>query len=91
MKTALEQFIEQLEKPLEGKGKAAFKLVDKTTIAHLKLAKAFLQVEKEQIIDAYIHAQKEHIIAHDCYPPQFVVDKAANYYNETFKNDVTMF
>lgn len=44
------------------------------------------EMEKEQILDAIIISEKEHIIQGNVYPPQFVVDKAKKYYNETFKN-----
>jgi len=44
------------------------------------------EMEKEQIIDAIIISEKEHIIQGNVYPPQFVVDKAKKYYNETFTN-----
>jgi len=36
------------------------------------------EMEKEQIIDAIIISEKEHIIQGNVYPPQFVVDKAKN-------------
>lgn len=40
---------------------------------------------KQQIIDAYIECKKEYIVKMDCYPPQFVVDEAKQYYNQRFK------
>lgn len=46
------------------------------------------EMEEEQIVDAIIHCEKEHIIQANCYPPQFVVDKAKKYYKQTFKNDL---
>jgi len=42
---------------------------------------------KQQIIDTYIHIKKEYICGMDCYPPQFVVDEAKQYYNQRFKNE----
>jgi hypothetical protein len=39
---------------------------------------------EQQIIDTYIHIKKEYIGGMDCYPPQFVVDEAKQYYNETY-------
>ena len=42
------------------------------------------EIEKQQIIDAIIISEKEHIIQGNVYPPQFVVDKAEQYYNETY-------
>ena len=41
---------------------------------------------EQQIIDAYIECKKEYIVKMDCYPPQFVVDEAKQYYNQRFKN-----
>lgn len=46
------------------------------------------EMEKQQIIDAILFSEKEHIVQSDCYPPQFIVDKAEYYYNETFKKQV---
>ena len=40
---------------------------------------------KERIAKAK-EMEKEHIIQGHVYPPQFVIDKAEQYYNETFKN-----
>lgn len=45
-----------------------------------------LEIEKQQIIDAYIECKKEYIVGMDLYPPQFVVDEAKQYYNETYNN-----
>jgi hypothetical protein len=42
------------------------------------------QMEKEQIEDAIIISEKEHIIQGNVYPPQFVVDKAKRYYKKTY-------
>jgi hypothetical protein len=55
----------------------------------LKYKKAFeksKEMEKEQIIDAIVDTQKEYIIQASCYPPQFILDKAFNYYKERFNN-----
>ena len=46
------------------------------------------EMEKQQIIEAILFSEKEHIVQSDCYPPQFIVDKAEYYYNETFKKQV---
>jgi hypothetical protein len=35
-----------------------------------------LEMEKQQIIDAYIECKREYIVRMDCYPPQFVADEA---------------
>lgn len=45
------------------------------------------EMEKQQIIDAYIDIKKEYINRMDCYPPQFIVDEAKQYYNQRFKNE----
>jgi hypothetical protein len=42
------------------------------------------EMEKEQIMDAIIISEKEHIIQGNVYPPQFVVDKAKQYYKKTY-------
>jgi hypothetical protein len=42
------------------------------------------EMEKEQIIDAIIISEKEHIIQGNVYPPQFVVDKAERYYKQKY-------
>jgi hypothetical protein len=39
---------------------------------------------EEQIKDAIIISEKEHIIGGNVYPPQFVVDKAERYYKKTY-------
>lgn len=46
-----------------------------------------LEMEKQQIIDTYIECKKEYIVRMDCYPPQFIVDEAKQYYNQRFKNE----
>ena len=45
------------------------------------------EMEKQQIIDAVVDTQKEYIIQASCYPPQFILDKAFNYYEERFNNN----
>jgi len=44
------------------------------------------EIEKEQIIDSYIECKRQYVIQESCFPPQFVVKEAEQYYNETFKN-----
>jgi hypothetical protein len=44
------------------------------------------EMEKQQIIDAYIECKRQYIVGMDCYPPQFVVEEAEQYYNKQFKN-----
>lgn len=52
-KTVLTLLIETLETQISSNGKRAFELVDKTTLATIKLAKSFLPKEKEQITSAF--------------------------------------
>lgn len=43
------------------------------------------EMHKQEIIDSIIDSEKEHIIQSvECYPPQFVVRKAEQYYNEEY-------
>lgn len=42
------------------------------------------EMEKQQIIDSYIECKRQYIIKESCFPPQFVVKEAEQYYNETF-------
>ncbi len=44
------------------------------------------EMEKEQIIDSYIECKRQYIIQESCFPPQFVVKEAEQYYNKRFKN-----
>lgn len=43
------------------------------------------EIEKQQIIEAYIECKRQYVLQGNCYPPQFVVKEAEQYYNETFK------
>lgn len=43
------------------------------------------EMEKQNIIDAYIECKRQYVIQESCFPPQFVVEEAEQYYNETFK------
>jgi hypothetical protein len=43
------------------------------------------EMHKHQVVDAIVNTQKEYIIQAECYPPQFVLDKAFDYYEENFK------
>jgi hypothetical protein len=52
-----------------------------------KILEQAKEMEKEQIIDAIVDTQKEYIIQASCYPPQFILDKAFNYYEERFNNN----
>jgi len=47
-----------------------------------RIAKA-KEMEKQQIIDAYIECKRQYVIQESCFQQQFVV-KAEQYYNETF-------
>jgi len=44
------------------------------------------EMEKQQIIDSYIECKRQYIIQESCFPPQFVVKEAEQYYNKRFKN-----
>jgi hypothetical protein len=52
-----------------------------------KILEQAKEMEKQQIIDAVVDTQKEYIIQASCYPPQFILDKAFNYYEERFNNN----
>jgi hypothetical protein len=45
------------------------------------------EMHKYQVVDAIVETQREHVIQAECYPPQFVLDKAFDYYEENFKNN----
>lgn len=84
--TAVEQFIEQLEKQGEswenmsiGRIQISIKVED-----YLNLINQAKEMEKEQIIDAYIECKRQYVIQESCFPQQFVVKEAEQYYNETF-------
>ena len=49
-----------------------------------KVIKQAKEMFEEQIKDAIIISEKEHIIQGNVYPPQFVVDKAEQYYKKTY-------
>ena len=44
-------------------------------------------MHKEEIQSAIIYAEREHNILGNVWPTQTVLDKAENYYNETFGGD----
>ena len=50
----------------------------------LEQAKA---MHKEEIMDAIIESEKEDYSNAEVYPPEFVLRKAEQYYNETFGGD----
>jgi adenylate kinase len=45
------------------------------------------EMEKEIIIDAIITCEKEHYVHSKVYPPQFVINKAEQYYNNKYENE----
>jgi len=45
------------------------------------------EMEKKIMIDAIIICEKEHYVHSTVYPPQFVIDKAEQYYNNKYEND----
>lgn len=77
--SAVEWLVEQLFKTYNNTTEK--KIDNKSIIEQAK------EMEKQQIIDAYIECKKEYIVRMDCYPPQFVVDEAKQYYDEKFKNE----
>ena len=79
--TAVEQFIEQLEQQGDswenvsiGRINISIKVED-----YLKLIEQAKEMEKEQIIDAHIHAQFNVVLAKK--------EIAEQYYKETFKSE----
>jgi hypothetical protein len=54
---------------------------DEWRAKYLEQAKEMFE---EQIKDAIIISEKEHIIQGNVYPPQFVVDKAKQYYKQKY-------
>jgi hypothetical protein len=45
------------------------------------------EMGKQQIIDSYIECKRQYIVEESCFPPQFVVKEAEQYYNNKFKNN----
>lgn len=43
------------------------------------------EIFEQQIIEAYIECKRQYVLQENCYPPQFVVKEAEQYYNEQFK------
>jgi len=86
-KTAMMELIEALEKhrdyvlPCES---ALDKAYESSLSIAIKEAQQLLEKEKEQIVDAITESEKEHYVNAEVYPPQFVVDKANTYYNQTY-------
>jgi hypothetical protein len=80
--TAIEWFIEKLIKNPLPQSKDEF--IDGDLVDIINKAK---EMEKQHIIDAVVDTQKEYIIQASCYPPQFILDKAFNYYEERFNNN----
>jgi hypothetical protein len=54
---------------------------------NMKIINRAKEMEKQIIIDAIITCEKEHYAHSTVYPSQFVIDKAEQYYNETYGND----
>jgi hypothetical protein len=42
------------------------------------------EMEKQQIMDPYIECKRQYIVQESCFPPQFVVKEAEQYYNKTY-------
>jgi hypothetical protein len=78
--TAVEWLYQHLfPKQLDGFSEEEWKKID-TSFEQAK------QMEKEKMIDAIIFSEREHYVMGECWPTQIVIDKAEQYYNETFKN-----
>jgi hypothetical protein len=50
-------------------------------------AESMLEKEKQIIINAIITCEKEHYVHSTVFPPQFVIDKAEQYYKQTYIDD----
>jgi len=53
-------------------------------IKYIEILEQSKAMHKEETIDAIIKSEKEHYINAEVYPPEFVLRKAEQYYNETF-------
>lgn len=72
MKTATQELIERI------------KTIESITSLNTwlkKNEKRLIEQERELLKDAAIQAQREYVNAGECYPPQFVVDRANNVVN----------
>ena len=58
--------------------------VDEYAVAYVILLYKAKEMDKQRIIDAIITHEKEHYVHSTVYPPQFVIDRAEQYYNETY-------
>jgi hypothetical protein len=43
------------------------------------------EIEKQQIIDTWTDCKREYTVRMDCYPPQYIVNEANQYYEKQFK------
>lgn len=59
-------------------------IIPKNELNKRELIEQANEMFEQQIIDAYIECKRQYVIRIDCYPPQFVVDEAEQYYNETY-------
>jgi hypothetical protein len=81
--TAVDFIVEQLNQSI-----GLTKFVDGCDEAYkneiLNIIHQAKEMFEQQMIDAIIISEKEHIIQGNVYPPQFVVDKAEQYYKKTY-------
>jgi hypothetical protein len=79
--TAIQEMIKKLEEKRDmwkSDGKLSDRQIRGTYVIAILIAKELLEMEKQQIIDAYVVANGE-LIEHS-------IPRAEQYYNETFKN-----
>ena len=86
MKTAMQEHIDWLKSTLEICKEHSTPLINCLKLC-ISDAESKLEMEKQQIIDAYINCKREYVISIDCYPPQFVLNEATEYYTQTFKSE----
>ena len=77
----LEWLKEQLQQGIDDRYSETWIFAYQIAIKH---AESMLNKEKQIIIDAIITCEKEHNVHSTVYPPQFVIDKAEQYYKQTY-------
>ena len=86
--TAMQEHItwlkEQLQECIDGSYSDGWISAYKLAIKHAEL---MLEKEKQIIINAIITCEKEHYVHSTVFPPQFVIDKAEQYYKQTYIDD----
>jgi hypothetical protein len=51
-----------------------------------RIDEELLEMERRQIMDAYIDCKRQYVIQENCFPQQFVVKEAEQYYKERWKD-----